>query len=57
MIHLITENKKKVNVPKLCNIREVKHGTWDIREESSILEYAGKGAKGDESWLTKFYPF
>ena len=52
MIHLITENKKKVNVPKLCNSREVKHRTWDIKEESGILEFAGKGAKGDESWLT-----
>lgn len=52
MIHLITENKKKVNVPKLCNSREVKHRTWDIKEESGILEFAGKRAKGDESWLT-----
>lgn len=46
-----------MNVPKLCNIREVKHGIQDIKEEGGILEFAGKGAKGDESWMTKFYLF
>lgn len=31
-------------------------GFQDIKE-GGILEFAGKGAKGDESWMTKFSLF
>ena len=44
-------------MPKLCNVRELKYETQEIKEEGGILGIACVGAKGDESWMSKFYLF